>query len=79
MSKRTTIICLAIVPVLFLLSWYISHRMYDEFLRFGTGVAKYKGEERSLVYACYFTGLYLAIFLVMRDLYKPKGKKKNVS
>jgi TRAP-type C4-dicarboxylate transport system permease small subunit len=74
MSRKATIIYLALAPVLFLLSWYISHRMYTDFLSNGVGNMKYEGKERSEIYAAVLTGLYLAAFFVIRDLYRP-GKK----
>lgn len=72
MSKRASIIFLCLAPVLFALSWYISHRMYTDFLQSGIGVNTYKGKERSLLYATFLTGMYLAIFFVIKDLYKKK-------
>ncbi len=72
MSKRASIIYLCIAPVLFALSWYISHRMYTDFLHSGVGVNAYPGKERSWMYATTLTVLYLAFFLVIRDLYKKK-------
>lgn len=72
MSKKASIIYLALAPVLFLLSWYISHRMYTDFLSNGVGNMRYEGKERSELYASVLTGLYIAAFFVIRDLYKPK-------
>jgi hypothetical protein len=71
MSRRFTLIYLGLAPAIFALSWYISHRLYLRFLRYGTGDFEYQGDDRSLVYAGIFTGLYLAAYLVIRDLYKP--------
>jgi hypothetical protein len=72
MSKKASIIYLALAPVLFMLSWYISHRMYTDFLSNGVGNMRYEGKERSELYAMVLTGLYLAAFFIIRDLYKPK-------
>jgi hypothetical protein len=74
MSKRFSTIYLAIAPVLLILSWYISHRMYTDFLENGVGNMKYKGGERSWLYASVLTGLYLAVYFVIRDLYRKKAK-----
>ncbi len=76
MSRKASIIYLSLAPVLFLLSWYISHRMYTDFLSNGVGNMRYEGKERSEIYAGVLTGLYLFAFLVIKDLY---GKKKNSS
>ncbi|MEN9348605.1 MAG: hypothetical protein ACOVOO_02630 [Flavobacteriales bacterium] len=76
MTKRFTTIYLALAPVLFGLSWYISHRLYLRFMAFGSGTFEYKGDDRSLIYASMFTGVYLAAYLVIRDLYKPQSKEK---
>jgi len=72
MTRKARIIYLCIAPVLFLLSWYISHRMYTDFLQNGIGNMRFQGKERSLMYASVLTGLYLAVFLVIRDLYPSK-------
>lgn len=74
MTRKARIIYLCIAPCLFALSWYISHRMYTDFLQNGVGNMRYAGEERSLMYASVLTGLYLAVFFVIRDLYKD-GRK----
>ena len=73
MSKKARIIYLCIAPLLFALSWYISHRMYTDFLQNGMGNMRYEGKERSWMYASVLTGLYLAVFLVIQDLYKKKS------
>ena len=68
MSKRTSIIYLAIAPVLFGLSWYISHRLFERFM---TNNATYaEVEDRSVIYASVFAGLYIAAWFVIRDLYR---------
>lgn len=74
MTRKVSIIYLCIAPILFGLSWYISHRMYTDFLQNGVGNMKYQGEERSVMYATVFTALYLAAFFVIRDLYPQKKK-----
>jgi len=74
MNRKSSIIYFCIAPILFLLSWYISHRMYTDFLQNGIGNMRFQGQERSLMYATVLTGLYLLVFLVIRDLYKkPKS------
>jgi hypothetical protein len=73
MSKKASIIYLCIAPVLFLLSWYISHRMYTDFLQNGVGNMEYQGKERSIMYATAFTVIYLVVFLVIKDLYRKKA------
>ena len=73
MSKKNAIIYLCLAPVLFALSWYISHRMYTDYLQNGVGNMRYAGKERSMMYASVLTGLYLVVFFVIRDLYR--GKK----
>jgi hypothetical protein len=73
MSRKTSIIYLCIAPVLFLLSWYISHRMFTDYLKNGVGNMLYEGKERSWIYASVLTGLYLAVYVVWKDLYKKKA------
>jgi hypothetical protein len=46
--------------------------MYTDYLQNGVGNMRYSGEERSFMYASIFTGLYLAAFFVIRDLYKDR-------
>jgi TRAP-type C4-dicarboxylate transport system permease small subunit len=74
MSKRASIIYLCLAPVLFLLSWFISHKLYVQYMAHNTGDMHQNSDERSITYAAFFTGLYLAVFLVLRDLYKPSTK-----
>jgi hypothetical protein len=72
MSKKFSIIYLSIAPVLFALSYFISTKLYDRFMKFGTGEYEYQGKDHSLVYSLFFTGLYLLVFFIIRDLYKKK-------
>jgi hypothetical protein len=74
MSKKASIIYLALAPVLFGLSWYISHRLFQRFMT--NNATQHDVEVRSMVYAGIFAGLYLAAWFVIRDLYTP-GKNKN--
>ncbi len=77
MSRKASIIYLCIAPILFLLSWYTSHRMYTDYLENGVGNMKFEGEERSLMYASVLTGLYIAVFFVIRDLYRKKEDRSQ--
>ena len=70
MTKKASLIYLALAPVLFGLSWFISHRVFERFMTNGSGVTE--AHDRSLGYAITFLVLYLAVFFVIRDLYKPK-------
>ena len=70
MSKRTSLIYLAIAPILFVLSWYISHEVYVRFLQSNSEYAH--TADRSLVYASVLTGIYVVAFFVIRDLYPAK-------
>lgn len=72
MTKKARIIYLCIAPALFLLSWYISHRIYTDFLENGVGNMRYLGGERSAMYASVLTGIYLVAYLVIQDLYPTK-------
>jgi hypothetical protein len=71
MGKKFTLIYLAIAPLVFGLSWYISHRL---FMNFAAGEDGNGATDRSLIYAGVFTGIYLAVLLVIRDLYRPAHK-----
>jgi TRAP-type C4-dicarboxylate transport system permease small subunit len=73
MTKRFSIIYLAFAPLLFGLSWYISHRVYERFMQSGSDPTGYPGADRSVIYASVFTGLYLIAYLIIRDLYKPRN------
>lgn len=70
MSSKFSKIYLALAPVLFVLSWYIAHRIYVHFLQGNSDFAYVK--DRSIIYASVFTTLYLVTFFVIRDLYRPK-------
>lgn len=72
MTKRFTTIYLLLAPLVFGLSWYISHRLYLRFMRLGASDYEHLANDRSLIYASVFTGLYLAAFFVIRDLYRPQ-------
>ncbi|MFN0031058.1 MAG: hypothetical protein ACKVOR_02750 [Flavobacteriales bacterium] len=73
MTRKTSLIYLIIAPVLFALSWYISHRIYEEFLLSNQENVHYK--ERSLLYASFLTGLYLVAFFVIKDLFRKTGDR----
>ncbi|MCC6601332.1 MAG: hypothetical protein IT223_11770 [Crocinitomicaceae bacterium] len=73
LSKRFQIIYLSLAPVLFALSWFISHRIYIRFMKLATGSMQYRTEDHSLIYASVFAGIYVAAFFVIRDLYKPRA------
>jgi hypothetical protein len=70
-SKRFSIIYLSIAPVLFLLSWYISYRIQDHFMSGTKGITQQQAHINPILYASIFTGIYLAAYLVIRDIYKP--------
>ncbi len=72
MTRKASILYLCIAPVLFVLSWYISHRMFTEFLQNGVGNMRFEGKDRSLMYATVLTGLYIAVFFIIKDLYRKK-------
>lgn len=72
MTRKASILYLCIAPVLFVLSWYISHRMFTEFLQNGVGNMRFEGKDRSLMYASVLTGLYIAVFFIIKDLYRKK-------
>lgn len=74
MTSRFYLIYLSIAPLVYGLSWYISHRIYLRFLRFSSGDIQTGADDRSLIYAGVFTGLYLAALVVIRDLY---GVRRN--
>jgi hypothetical protein len=48
--------------------------MYTDYLQNGVGNMRYAGKERSFMYAAVLTGIYLAVFWVIRDLYPEKRK-----
>lgn len=72
MSKKASLIYLSLAPVLFGLSWFISHRVFERFMTNGSGVSE--AHDRSLGYAIAFLVFYLAIYFVIRDLYRPAKK-----
>lgn len=74
-TKRFTIIYLALAPVLFALSWYISHRIQIRFMSLATGELQEQSNNKPFIYASIFTALYLGAYLVIRDLYKPTSNK----
>ena len=71
MSKKFTIWYLSLIPAVFVLSWFISHKLYLTFmLSAGVGVQP----DRSLIYSSVFTAIYIAIFIVIKDLYPSREK-----
>jgi intracellular septation protein A len=75
MTKRTSIVYLLLAPVLFSLSWYISHKLFERFMLNASGIENAK--DRSLVYAGFFTILYIAAWFVIRDLYKNSSQNTD--
>lgn len=73
MSKKSTIIYFAIAPVLFGLSWFISHRVVPRAQALGSGKISETDSTISLLYAGFLTGLYIIAWFIWKDLY---GKKK---
>jgi hypothetical protein len=73
MSKKASQIYLALAPVLFFLSWYISKKLYAIFMANGQNTAQV--QDRSMLYAFFFAGLYVAAWFVIQDLYKPKSNQ----
>ncbi|MDZ4752519.1 MAG: hypothetical protein SGI87_12950 [Flavobacteriales bacterium] len=74
MSKKFTIIYLSIAPVLFTVSYLLSTKLFDRFMRYGAGEYEYQGKDYSLAYSAFFTLAYLAVFLVIKDLYKKRDQ-----
>ncbi|MEN9334311.1 MAG: hypothetical protein RLY35_1491 [Bacteroidota bacterium] len=73
MTKRFQFWYLILAPVFFLLSWYIGQRLHEHFIENAQGLGVQPN--RSLWYAIIFTSVYLAAFLVIKDLYPNKEKK----
>lgn len=71
MPKKFSILYLSLTPAIFGLSWFISHKLHLTYMQ-SSGVGQQP--ERSLLYASVFTALYVAAFIVIRDLY-PSPKK----
>lgn len=72
MTKKFNIIYLGLAPVLFGLSWFISHELFNHFMK-NKGTLENPAKDNSLVFACGFSFLYLLVFFIIRDLY-PKKK-----
>lgn len=70
MNQKQSRIYLSLAPLLFGLSWYISHRMYTDYLKSGVSSNDYHGADHGLIYATIFTSLYLIAYFVITDLYK---------
>jgi hypothetical protein len=70
-TKRFTIIYLALAPIWFALSWYISHRLQLRFMSLATNELQTESNNKPFIYASIFTALYVGSYLVIRDLYKP--------
>ncbi|MFM7104614.1 MAG: hypothetical protein ACKOW8_03765 [Flavobacteriales bacterium] len=74
MNKRQSRIYLSLAPILFGLSWYISHRMYTDFLKSGQSSNGFHGENHAILYATVFTSVYLLAYFIINDLYDGKAK-----
>lgn len=70
LSKRFTMIYLALTPLWFGLSWYISHRIQIRFMSLAEGQITHQSNNKPLIYASIFCAIYLGAYLVIRDLYK---------
>lgn len=71
MSKKFKTIYLAIAPVMFGLSWFISNKLFDQFMS-NKGTIDHPVTNHSLAYACGFTLVYVLSYFVILDLYPTK-------
>lgn len=74
MTKKFNIIYLTLAPVLFGLSWFISHRLFEHFMK-NKGTLQNPAKDNSFVFACGFSFLYLLVFYIIYDLYPQKNNK----
>lgn len=74
-TRRFTIIYLALAPLWFGLSWYISHRLQLRFMSLATNEMQTESNSKPFIYASIFTAVYLGAYLVIRDLYKTPDSK----
>ncbi len=77
MSRKFIRIYLALAPVIFGLSWFISHRLYLRFMRLASGDMEHPGDDRSIIYASAFTVFYLSFLLIINDLYRKRPPEGN--
>lgn len=68
MSKRNTILYFSFAPLLFLLSYYISHRVYEKFMLNGT--MSNEIQNRPWIYSGFLLFLYVGAYFVFRDIYR---------
>ncbi|MFN4885569.1 MAG: hypothetical protein ACK5EW_00405 [Bacteroidota bacterium] len=71
MSKKFKTIYLAVAPVLFGLSWFISNRLFEQFMS-DKGTVDHPVTNHSFAFASSFTLVYIIIFFVILDLYPTK-------
>ena len=74
MTKNFNIIYLGLAPFLFGLSWFISHELFNHFMK-NKGTIENPAKDNSFVFACGFSFLYLLVFFIIRDLYPKKNNK----
>ncbi|MFZ4785453.1 MAG: hypothetical protein ACOYLH_08240 [Flavobacteriales bacterium] len=74
-TRKFTMIYFGLAPVLFALSWYISYKIQITFMTVGTGHLPANSNNKPLIYASIFSGIYLAAYLVIRDIYRPTNHK----
>ncbi len=74
MTRKFNIIYLGLAPVLFGLSWFISHRLFEHFMK-NKGTIENPAKDNSLSLALGFSFLYLLVFFIIRDLYPKKNNK----
>ena len=72
MTRKITFIYFAFAPVLFGLSWFISHRVLPRAQALGSGKISQTDNKIGFIYASFLTGLYLVAYFVWRDLYRKK-------
>jgi hypothetical protein len=71
MSKRNTILYFSFAPILFLLSYYISHRVYVKYML--NGSLTNEGNNRPWIYSGFLVLIYIAAYFVMKDIYRKKS------
>jgi hypothetical protein len=68
MTRKASMIYLACAPLLFVLSYYISYKVFINYMLNGT--MSNEAHNRPWIYSGFLTFIYLGLFFVIKDIYR---------
>jgi hypothetical protein len=75
MNKKASILYFSFAPLLFLLSYYISYKVFVNYMLNGT--ISNEAHNRPWIYSGFLTFLYIGFYFVIKDIYRPSGPSNS--